>query len=105
MTKKAKKQTISDTIFEAMVVDDTTATSKKEPLIEPIADLEKPEPKKEQKIRVLPTVNLKVFSQISGVKWDQLAAFRHYAKSERIQRLTIPEWQGLYDTYKTRPVK
>lgn len=100
---KRKKITVDDKIFEDMIIASELKDEMEKD--EPLAELEKPEPIKEENVRVLPTVNVKVFSQISGIKWDQLAAFQHYVKAERIHRLTIPEWHDLYKTFKVKPVK
>lgn len=55
--------------------------------------------------RNLPTININVFAQISGIKPDQLAGFYYYAKRNDIKRLTRPEWEAAYKKFMTLPVK
>lgn len=53
----------------------------------------------------LPTINIKVFAQISGIKPDQLAGFVYYAKKQNIRNLTRPEWDTAYKEFMSLPVK
>jgi len=59
--------------------------------------------KKEDK--KLPEVTIKVFIQVSNIKWDQLAGFQNYIKRQKVKLATIPGWKALYEEYKVKPVK
>lgn len=61
--------------------------------------------KSDTSFRNLPTININVFAQISGIKPDQLAGFYYYAKRNDIKRLTRPEWEAAYKKFMTLPVK
>lgn len=50
-----------------------------------------------------PVVTLKIFSTVSGVKWDQLAGFKRYAESQKLGPLTINNWKKELDKFKQRP--
>ena len=52
-----------------------------------------------------PVVSLKVFLQISGQKWDQMAGFKHYAKLRCLEPLTVPEWRKAFTDFMNRPTK
>jgi hypothetical protein len=51
-----------------------------------------------------PAVALRVFLQVAGSKWDQLAGFKAYAKAQRLEARSIPEWHAAVTEYKNRPV-
>lgn len=53
----------------------------------------------------LPKVSISIFLQVSGIKRDQLAGFKYYAKSKDIESLTIPQWREEYENYLNKPVK
>lgn len=55
--------------------------------------------------RELPKIPFKVFSQIAGIKWDQLAGFFSYMKRKGVEKATVVEWKALYEEYKVKPVK
>jgi len=50
-----------------------------------------------------PVVPLKVFLQIFGKKWDQLAGFKHYATINHLGPLTVPEWRKAFTDFMNRP--
>lgn len=53
---------------------------------------------------VKPKVPLKVFIASSGVRWDQMAGFKSFAKRHGMGPLTILEWRDAFDTFMKRPV-
>lgn len=71
---------------------------------QPIEERRTPAVRK-QAFRVLPTVNINVFAQVSGIKSDQLAGFYYYAKRNDIRSLTVPEWKKAYKKFLALPVK
>lgn len=60
-----------------------------------------PEPKEADK----PRVPYRVFKQVAGVKWDQLAGFEHYAIKNNLGPRTIQEWKVEYAQFLGRPVR
>lgn len=96
MTKRSKPKDIYENLENIV--------EKKEPVNRKPVKQEVPIPISKS-VPELPKVIFKVFSQISGVKWDQLAGLEHYARKQGIIRLTIPEWQALHLKYKVKPVK
>jgi hypothetical protein len=62
-----------------------------------------PEPAEETENK--PKVPYRVFKQVAGVKWDQLAGFEHYATKNKLGPWTIPEWKAAYAQFLGRPVR
>lgn len=50
-----------------------------------------------------PVVPLKVFLNIFGKKWDQMAGFKHYAKKQCLGPLTVKEWREAFQSFMDRP--
>jgi len=75
---------------------------KEEPKIEevtPVVVEEKPmEPPK-------PVVPLKVFLQVFGMKWDQMAGFKYYATKQKLEPLTIEEWRKAFADFMNKPTQ
>ena len=83
------------------------------PVDETIPDLELPpvelKKKKEPDIPVevltaKPLVSVQVFSQVCGVKPDQLAGFNYYVKRKKLGPFTIEDWKKQFQTFKDRPM-
>ena len=55
--------------------------------------------------RVLSRVALEVYCSASGLKWDQVAGFKAWAKRQKFGRLTMPEWKAKHDEFAARPVR
>lgn len=51
-----------------------------------------------------PKVPLRVFSRISGYKWDQMAGFESHAKRLKMGPMTVPEWHEALKEFMQRPV-
>lgn len=51
----------------------------------------------------LPYVALDVFCGVSGLKFDQIAGFSRWAKSQGIKALTIPAWREALLKFQNRP--
>lgn len=51
-----------------------------------------------------PKVPLRVFIASSGIRWDQMAGFRSFAKRHKMGPLTIPEWREEFAAFMKRPV-
>lgn len=101
MSKKLK--TIGDSLTEkeidvisetAKPVDVTKENSEITAIIEPV--IVSTEPKK-------PVVSLKVFLNIFGKKWDQMAGFKHYAMKNGLEPLTVEEWREAFQNFLDRP--
>lgn len=60
----------------------------------------KPEPE-----RVLPSVPLRVFAGVSGVKPDLFRPFSVYATREEMRPCPIPEWKERYKAFLSKPIK
>lgn len=72
-------------------------------------------PKEEPKTKAKPTVpvmeddgrpkvELRVFIASGGIRWDQMAGFKSYAKRNRMGPLSIPEWRKAFKEFMKRPV-
>lgn len=55
--------------------------------------------------RNLSKVPLEVYCSASGVKWDQIAGFKAWAKRQKLGRLTMPQWKAKHDEFAARPVR
>jgi hypothetical protein len=65
-----------------------------------------PEEKKDEPpARALDRVTLEVYCSASGLKWDQIAGFKSWAKRQKLARLTMPEWKAKHDEFVVRPVR
>lgn len=51
-----------------------------------------------------PYVGLDVYLAICGLKPDQMAGFRHYARAKNLDLYTIDEWKAAYAAFMNRPV-
>lgn len=90
----------------------TKKTKTKKPVeVEPTESVEKeiavseivqPEPMPELPKPVIP---LKVFLQVFGKKWDQVAGFVHYAKANKLEPLTVVEWREAFEAFMNRPTE
>ena len=47
---------------------------------------------------------LRVFAAAGGVKWDQMAAFKHYATNQKLGPLSMKDWRAAYDAFLNRPI-
>ena len=50
-------------------------------------------------------VPLRVFIASSGVKWDQMAGFKAYAKRTNLGPLSITDWRKAFTDFQKRPVR
>ncbi len=65
-----------------------------------------PEEKKDEPpARALDRVTLEVYCSASGVKWDQIAGFKAWAKRQKLARLTMTEWKVKHNEFVVRPVR
>ena len=55
-------------------------------------------------VEALPTVDLRVFIAVSGVKPDQMGGFSYYAKATKLGPLSIPKWREAYQEFLDKPV-
>ncbi len=66
-------------------------------------------PKDKPKVKVVepkkPSVPLRVYAAISGIKPDQIQAFAMYAKREEMRPCPVPEWKGRYEAFLQKPVR
>lgn len=53
----------------------------------------------------LPLVNLAVFCNLSGKKFDQIAGFRNYAKRKKLGPMTIPQWRKSMEEFHNKPMR
>lgn len=51
-----------------------------------------------------PKVELRVFIASGGIRWDQMAGFKSYAKRNKMGPRSIPEWRKALDAFMKRPV-
>lgn len=49
-------------------------------------------------------VRLEVFCRLTGIKWDRLAAFKFYARKERLGPLPVRHWWAEFEKFQKRPV-
>lgn len=56
-------------------------------------------------VRELPKIALKVWCSASGKKPDQLAGFVLWAKKEKLNAMTIPEWWDVYQKFMDMPAR
>ena len=59
---------------------------------------EAPEPKK-------PSVPLRVYAVVSGIKPDQIQAFARYAQREEMRPCPVVEWKSRYEAFLQKPVR
>lgn len=52
-----------------------------------------------------PEIPLKIFLQINGQKWDQTAGFKHYAKKNKLEPLTVDDWRKAYQAFMEKPTE
>jgi hypothetical protein len=50
-------------------------------------------------------VHLRVFAQVGGLKWDQLAGFKHHAKRNKLGPMTVQKWREAFAEFMGKPVK
>jgi len=50
-------------------------------------------------------MSLRVFATIAGPKWDQMRGFLHWAQMQKLDSLTMADWQNEYQKFQDRPVK
>lgn len=55
--------------------------------------------------RELPSVPLRVFGSVSGIKADQFQPFARYAFREEMRPCPIPEWKERYTAFQNKPTK
>jgi hypothetical protein len=53
----------------------------------------------------LPKVPLNIYCNLSGKKFDQIAGFRSYAKSEKMGPMTIPQWKEKFIEFQKTPMR
>ena len=78
----------------------TTQETTKEPEAEKPATEEAEAPPDDGK----PKVELRVFIASGGIRWDQMAGFKSYAKRNKMGPLSIPEWREAFNAFMKRPV-
>ena len=66
----------------------------------PTVETEVPELKKE----IPQWIKLQVFATIAGPKWDQMAGFVSHARRQKLEALTMPEWQKEFDNFMKKPI-
>lgn len=49
-------------------------------------------------------VRLEVFCRLTGIKWDRLAAFKHWAKKRKIGPMPVKAWWKELEKFQKRPV-
>jgi hypothetical protein len=52
-----------------------------------------------------PPMALDVFVKVSGIRPDQLDGFRRWATSRKVSKLSLDEWQNLWNHFLRRPIK
>jgi hypothetical protein len=82
-------------------IEDASAPRQAEAPIEPPAAKIPPT---EDGGRYLPKVPLKVYITAGGRKYDQLAGFEFYAKSQGLDHLSMVEWETAFLAFMKRPV-
>lgn len=50
-----------------------------------------------------PKVSLQVFEKLSGMKFDQIAGFKQYAKREGLEPLTVLDWRKAFQKFMGKP--
>lgn len=50
-------------------------------------------------------VAFRVFEQVAGMKWDQLAGFKSHVKRTNLGPMSIEEWHLAYAKFMGKPVK
>ena len=48
-------------------------------------------------------ISLRVFTASGGVRWEQIAGFRAYAKTQNLESLTMEEWRREFEKFQNRP--
>lgn len=75
-----------------------------EPQPEPVQKVDAPPAPVAEPERVLPDVDLAVFLRASGMREDQTAGFRLWARQRRLSRQTMLQWKAKWDEFQRRPV-
>ena len=52
-----------------------------------------------------PSVPLRVYATISGIKPDQIQAFAMYARREEMRPCPVPEWKNRYEAFLQKPIR
>jgi hypothetical protein len=52
-----------------------------------------------------PKIDIRVFMAVGGMKQDQLAGFKHFAKATGLKSMTVPEWKKAHSDFLNRPTK
>ena len=52
-----------------------------------------------------PRLSLKVFCHLSGKKPDQIAGFRRYAITQKLDLLTVPQWREKLVEFQNKPTR
>ena len=53
----------------------------------------------------LPLINLTVYCNLSGLKFDQIAGFRRYAINQKLGPMTVPQWREEYNGFLAKPMR
>lgn len=100
--KKDKKPEKNEDVEPEVKVEKETEENTDEEL--------KPEPKVEKEPDPtvefdLPLINLNVFCQLSGLKFDQTAGFRRYATTKKLAPMTVPQWRKKLEDFQNKPTR
>ncbi len=52
-----------------------------------------------------PSVPLRVYAEVSGIKPDQIKAFARYAQLEEMRPCPIPQWKDRYEAFLQKPIR
>ncbi len=65
----------------------------------------KDKPKNEVAQPKKPSVPLRVYATVSGIKPDQIQAFAMYARREEMRPCPVLEWKDRYETFLLKPIR
>ena len=103
--KKDEVEIVEETIKVSPEKQEVNSTVEKKPNV----DLEKKpdtKPKKKNEVdMVYPSVPLKVFCSLSGLKPDQIAGFQRYAITNKLGPMTITQWRETLVGFQNKPTR
>ena len=65
----------------------------------------KAKPKNDAPVPKKPSVPLRVYATVSGIKPDQIQAFAMYARREEMRPCPIPQWKDRYEAFMQKPIR
>ena len=86
-------------IAEGIPYEEATQEATVEIQVDPPVEVPTPE------IEPSDLMSLRVFATIAGPKWDQMRGFLHWAQMQKLDSLTMADWQNEYQKFQDRPVK